>query len=89
MICIGKTKCTSRKGLLRGAVRRKFMVSVSFICRNNIFLFLVEDFTGVVSHTRPSMTFVHISKLKFRWTSIHDNSPVLLEAVEFVMEAFD
>ena len=33
-----------------------------------------------------------ISKVKFRWTSIksfHDDTPVLLAAVEFVMDTFD
>ena len=37
------------------------------------------------SHTRPSTTFFHISKVKFRWVSIkcfHDDSPVLLTVVE-------
>ena len=48
--------------------------------------------TVVISHIRPSTTYFHISKVKFRWTSIkcfHENSPVLLAAVEFVMETFD
>ena len=47
---------------------------------------------SVINQTRPSTTFFHISKVRFRWVSIkcfHDNSPVFLVEVEFVMEAFD
>ena len=50
------------------------------------------SFTEVVSQTGPSTNVLYISKLKFGCTSIkclHDNSPVLLAAVEFVMETFD
>ena len=49
-----------------------------------------QNLAAVISYTRPSTTFFHISKaVKFRWTSIkcfHDDTSVLLVAVEFVME---
>ena len=40
----------------------------------------------------PLNDFFSNSKVKFRWTSIkcfHDDNPVLLAAVEFIMETFD
>lgn len=47
------------------------------------------SFAVAISYTSPSTTFFfHISKENFRWTSIksfHDDTPVLLVTVEFLM----
>jgi len=55
-------------------------------------LFLKSRLKAIIRDTRPSTTFLSYSKAKFRWTSIkcfHDDTPVLLAAVEFVMKTFD
>ena len=49
-------------------------------------------YSGYQLHAPLNNFFSHNSKVKFRWTSIkcfHDDTPVLLTAVEFVMETFD
>ena len=48
-------------------------------------------YSGYQQHA-PLNDFFLYSKVKFWWTSIkcfHDDTPVPLEAVEFVMETFD
>ena len=50
-----------------------------------------ETYSGYQLHA-PAIIFSHILKVKFRWTSIksfHNDTPVLLVAVEFVKETFD
>ena len=48
--------------------------------------------SGYQLHAPLNDFFFHISEVNFRWTSIkcfHDDTPVLLAAVEFRMETFD
>ena len=49
-------------------------------------------FKNAMRVSAPQGLFFTVSKVKFRLTSIksfHDDTPVLLAAVEFVMETFD